>query len=200
MMRIPTRFWSSSFDHIVGDESRADSPKRMLGGYLSNIEKMRQIGAGMVLWGPNGTGKTSMGALILKQARRLSYSALFIESAGIKTLVFSKEMFDPATGETMWSRDKRVDFLLIDDLGKGTLDSQGFGERLIDELIRARYSNLKPTIITTNVDKSRFKEVLKPSTLHTLKGSCAQLKIDEHDYRSSEGSEIRRILMSQGGK
>lgn len=197
-MRLPQRFWQASFDHIVSDESREGSPKRLIGGYLSNIRKMREMGAGIVMWGPNGTGKTSMGSLILKEARRHMFTALFLEAASIKTMVVSKEMHDSEAGVTLWARAKQVDFLLLDDLGKGAHDSQGFGERLIDELIRARYANMRPTLITTNVDKTRLGEIIKPSTLHTIKGSCAQVKVDEHDYRAHEGRAIRDILTGGG--
>lgn len=198
-MRLPQRFWVSSFEHIKGDMTSPDSPKRMIAGYLSNLTKMREVGAGLVLWGPNGTGKTSIGSVILKAARREGRTAMFLESAALKTIVVSKEMYDAESGITVWARAQRVDFLLLDDLGKGSHDSQGFGERLLDELIRSRYANQRPTIITTNVNKSRLGEVIKPSTLHTLKGSCAQLKIDEFDYRAQEGQDLRNLIMN-GGK
>lgn len=196
VMRLPQRFWASSFEHIVGDMTRQDSPKRMIAGYLSNLQKMREIGAGLVLWGPNGTGKTSIGSVILKASRRAGRTSMFLESAVIKTIVINKEMHDAESRETVWARAHKVDFLLLDDLGKGSHDSTGFGERLIDELIRSRYSNQRPTIITTNVNKSRLSEIIKPSTLHTLKGSCANLLIDEHDYRISEGRDLRDLLMN----
>lgn len=194
-MRLPQRFWTASYEQIVGDTSKADSPKRIITGYLSQIARMRELGAGLVMWGPNGTGKTSMGAIILKEARRQGFSAMFLESAAIKTLVVDKTMYDSESGVTVWARAHTVDFLLLDDLGKGAQDSTGFGERLLDELIRARYADKKPTIMTTNVNKSRLEEVIKPSTLHTLKGSCAQVLVDGHDYRTQEGDEIRRIMM-----
>lgn len=198
-MRLPQRFWTASFDHIVGDMAKEDSPKRMIAGYLSRIALMRDMGAGLVLWGPNGTGKTSMGAIILKVARRSGFTSMFLESAAIKTIVVGKEMYDSEAGVTLWARAQKVDFLLLDDLGKGAQDSQGFGERLIDELIRSRYSNKRPTIITTNVNKSRLEEIIKPSTLHTLKGSCAQVLVNEHDYRTQEGADLRRLI-SEGFK
>lgn len=194
-MRLPSRFWTATFNHIHGDPASGESPKALIGGYLQRIALMREMGAGLVLWGPNGTGKTSIGSVVLKQARREGFKAMFLESAGIKTMVVNKEMYDSEAGKTVWARAFEVDFLLLDDLGKGSHDSQGFGERLIDELIRARYANKRPTIITTNVDKSRLGDIIKPSTLHTLKGSCAQIKIAGHDYRAQEGADLRRIIM-----
>lgn len=197
-MRLPSRFWTATFNHIAGDQASHESAKALVGGYLQRLPLMRDMGAGLVLWGPNGTGKTSIGAIILKQARREGFRAMFLEASAIKTLVVDKTMYDSEAGVTVWARAFAVDFLLLDDLGKGSHDSQGFGERLIDELIRARYANKRPTIITTNVDKSRLGEIIKPSTLHTLKGSCAQIKVAEHDYRAQEGADLRKIIMGGG--
>ena len=197
-MRLPRRFWQSKFDNISGPADVSDEVKHKIAGYLHNINLMRERGAGLLLWGPNGTGKTSIGSLILMQARRLGYLGLFLNSAEIKTAVVSKEMYDSERNLTLWARAKSVDFLLLDDLGKGAQDSQGFGERLIDELIRARYAEQRCTIITTNVPKTNLTEFIKPSTLHILKGSSAQIKVDAHDFRTGEGNEIRTII--EGGK
>jgi DNA replication protein DnaC len=197
-IRLPERFWTATFEQIVdgpASQSSQDAPKALVGGYLSRLALMRSMGAGLLLWGPNGTGKTSIGALLLKQARREGFKAMFLEAAAIKTLVVDRVMYDAEAGKTVWARAFEVDFLLLDDLGKGSHDSQGFGERLVDELIRDRYANKRPTIITTNVDKSRLGEIIKPSTLHTLKGSCAQIKVAEHDYRAQEGADLRKIIM-----
>jgi len=193
-IKLPRRFWDSNFNSIVGNPQSKDNIKKKIAGYLSQIKKMRELGGGLVLWGPNGSGKTSIGAVIIKQARRNGFTALFLSCANIKSIVVNKEMYDSEDGTTLWARAKKVDFLLLDDLGKGSLDSQGFGERLIDELIRERYSQNRCTIITTNVNKQNLSEFIKPSTLHILKGSSMQLKISDHDFRISEGIEIRDII------
>lgn len=191
-MRLPRRFWQSNFESIPNG-----SNKQAVARYLTSIREMRREGAGLLLWGSNGSGKTSIGSLIIKVARSHGFSALFINSASIKSIVVSKEMYDTESGLTLWKRAQTVDFLLLDDLGKGSQDSQGFGERLIDDLIRSRYAEKRCTLITTNILKRDLLEFIKPSTLHILKGSSAQLKVDSHDFRVSEGEAIR--IMINGG-
>tara|TARA_Y100000310_G_scaffold96185_1_gene93955 strand:- start:1666 stop:2265 length:600 start_codon:yes stop_codon:yes gene_type:complete len=199
-MRIPQRFWSATFEQISGPDSPStDETRVMIAGYLNNVSAIRKRGAGLLLWGPNGTGKTSIGSVILKAIRRQFLTGLFLNSAEIKTIVISKEMYDSERNVTLWKRAQDVDFLVLDDLGKGSLDSTGFGERLIDELIRTRYAQCRPTIITTNVPKAKLTEFIKPSTLHILKGSSAQLKIEKHDFRVEEGISVRKFILG-GGK
>lgn len=197
-MRIPRRFWQARFEDVGGPYGDRNGIKESIAGYLQRIDLMREKGAGLLLWGNNGTGKTSIGSLIMMQARRCGFTGLFLNCADIKTIVTTKEMYDAESGLTLWARAKRVDFLLLDDLGKGSQDSQGFGERLLDELLRARYADKCCTIITTNVIKKELTNFIKPSTLHILKGSMAQIKVVGHDFRIAEGEEIRQLI--NGGK
>lgn len=197
-MRLPRRFWSAFFDKINGPNGDGSEVRTMIAGYVSNIHAMRNAGAGLLIWGPNGTGKTSIGSVILKHARRMGFTCLFINTASLKDVIVSREIYDQESGLTLWNRAKIVDFLLLDDLGKGSQDSTGFGERMIDELIRARYADNRCTIITTNIPKSNLTDFIKPSTLHILKGSSAQIKVDFYDFRVEEGKKIRDLI--NGGK
>ena len=47
--------------------------------------------------------------------------------------------------------------LVIDDLGAEYADAKGFFNSLLDELIDARYSGKRPTVVTTNLDAEAFK-------------------------------------------
>ena len=46
--------------------------------------------------------------------------------------------------------------LVVDDLFSEYVDAKGFFSSLLDEIIDARYSGLRPTIITTNLDAAGF--------------------------------------------
>jgi len=186
-MRLPKRYWEVNCDGVsdVSDSKEGKSPRDILTRYLRQIESMREQGLGMLLWGANGTGKTSIAAIIAKEYRRRFNPVLFIEAASLKSLVVSKEHFDE--DETYWQRAMSVDVLVLDDLGKGTQDSTGFGERLIDELIRTRNANKLVTIITTNaVPRGKgeaLTDILKPSTLHSLKEHVMAIHVRGVDQR-----------------
>lgn len=196
-MRLPKRYWNVTCDRVSNKttvESRG--PRDILKNYVQNMEDMRARGIGILLWGANGTGKTSMAAIIAKEYRRRFNTVLFIEAASLKSLVVSKESFDE--DETYWQRAMSVDVLVLDDLGKGTKDSTGFGERLIDELIRTRNANQLVTIITTNAvvqgKGEKIQDILKPSTLHSLKEHVLAIYVEGEDMREESVSEILRIV------
>jgi DNA replication protein DnaC len=50
----------------------------------------------------------------------------------------------------------KAGFLVIDDLGAEYSDSKGFFASLFDEVVNARYENMRPTILTTNLDVEGF--------------------------------------------
>jgi predicted AAA+ superfamily ATPase len=125
--RVPKRYWTASMDGVQ------ESVREVATKYLANIEEMLSKGVGLLLWGSNGIGKTSLSVVIGKEYRRRGQSLLFLEAAEIKGAVISSEMFDEE--QTLWERAKTVEVLLIDDLGKGVQDSTGFGARVLDELI-----------------------------------------------------------------
>jgi len=191
-MRLPKRYWNVDCDGVsdIADERESKSPRDILKSYIRKMEDMREQGLGMLLWGANGTGKTSMAAIIAKEFRRRFSTVMFIEAASLKSLVISKDHFDE--DDTYWDRAMKVDVLVLDDLGKGTLDRTGFGERLFDELIRTRNANQLVTIITTNaVLKGKgeaMSDILKPSTLHSLKEHVMAI----HVYGEDKREEIAR--------
>ena len=191
MMRIPNRFWDSSL-HLISDVGDL-SPRRAVSSYAKKHLKMAERGAGLLFWGKNGHGKTSAMVVLAKELRRLGYSVLFYESASLKSDKIDNAMFNETI--SVWDRAKTVDILCLDDLGKGTQDSTGFGSRLLDELLRFRYSRLLPTFITTNMPPSKLGEELKISTLHTLKEYVLPVKVEGRDFREERKADLLNILM-----
>ncbi len=169
-----------------------ESVREVATKYLANIEEMLSKGVGLLLWGSNGIGKTSLSVVIGKEYRRRGQSLLFLEAAEIKGAVINSEMFDEE--QTLWERAKTVEVLLIDDLGKGVQDSTGFGARVLDELIRHRNANKRVTFITTNMTLKAIEEELKSSTMHSLKECIYPMRISGEDLREAAKSEIGAIL------
>lgn len=109
----------------------------------------------IALSGRPGCGKTTAAAWWLLQARdRIPY------------VTTSKARFVAATTLARWPKydEGRMDQLLrcralvIDDLGVEYGDKNGAFSSMLDEVINSRYAATLPTLITTNLSSSEFKD------------------------------------------
>lgn len=193
-MKIPKRYWKSSFDYL-SDEGE-DSLRSVVFKYISKMELMRKEGGGFIFYGDNGTGKSCASIVIAKEFRRRGSTVLFLEAAEMKTIVANRDHFDE--DETYWERAKTVDVLVIDDFGKGIMDDQGFGAGLFDELIRTRNSQKRVTIISTNLSPNKWLEELdlKKSTMEALEECTIPLKVEGKNLRKEFGGRLKEMLAS----
>lgn len=196
LMQIPRRFWDASFDAIPDCKGRVP-----LRNYLREIEPMLDNGSGLLIFGPNGTGKTSAAIVIAKEARRLGASVLFVQAEEFRQGVIDKTMFSDE--QTLYERAKEVDMLVLDDLGKEHSGDSGYAERLFENLIRLRTSNKKVTVITTNLipkppDDDRTKPALSnryvPSMLELMKESMYPVNLVGRDWRVDSQRELEARL------
>ena len=193
-MRVPKRYWECSFEEV--SDNGELSPKHIAKRYLSKLREMMTRGIGILLWGPNGRGKTGVAVVVCKEARRRGYTVLFSECGDLKRCVIERIAFDE--DQSMLDRARSVDLLVLDDLGKGVQDRTGFGARLLDELIRHRNANQLATIITTNMDLEQLAEELKASTMHSLKECIIPAEIEGCDRRDEKKQHLLGLLSAEG--
>jgi len=194
-MRIPKRYWFVRFEDISDKGNK--SARGFVKKYLDRITKMSKRGIGLCIWGRNGVGKTCVAVVIGREFRRTGKTVLFMSAAGLKRAVAGREWFD--VGQTLWERAISVDLLILDDLGKGIVDSKGFGKRTLDELLRIRNGERLVTIITTNVklsDAEQASEILQKSTIHSLKEHVVPLKMIGEDRRESKKNDNMEAIIS----
>lgn len=190
-MRLPERHWKASLSKV--QEGGKGRPRDVLIKYFKKIKKVHSEGVGLLLWGPNGTGKTAAAAVVGKTFRSYSLTVLFLEAASLSQVVISKIQFDAEM--SLWDRAMTVDLLILDDLGKGGQDSTGFGLRKLDELLRWRASRYKITLVTTNMNLQTLAAEVKPSTMHVLKESMYPVLVDGVDHREEVKRSIARDIM-----
>ena len=113
----------------------------------------------------------------------------------MKRMIIEKEYFDDE--ETFWQRAMTVDVLVLDDLGKGSQDSTGFGVRVIDELVRGRNAAKLVTFLTTNMrPDTRLAQELKASTMHSLKEHVLPIEVRGEDQRHESGEMMNELLLN----
>jgi len=196
-MRIPLRYREAHFDGVSAGPHKVE-----LYNYLVALDEMLARGVGLVLHGKNGTGKTSVAVIALKESRRRGNTGLFVEAASLKDIKFASKGFE---GETrLWDRILDVDVLVLDDLGKGVQDSTGAEERLLDELLRFRGAYCRATFITTNMsaiakrrgDKSQLEDYLKLSTMHMLGETSVSIAMVGADLREGALDDVVEMIFT----
>lgn len=194
-MRIPARYYRVAFTGVS-----EGAHKEALRRYLTDLDDLLARGVGLVLSGPNGSGKTSCAVLVLKEAARRGVFGVFGEAASIRDVAFSKKSFDGE--QALWERWQQAPVLVLDDLGKGVTDSVAAAERLLDELLRHRGMAKRLTIVTTNLrtvgerpgDLSPLEQYLKASTLAMLQETALLVSVVGPDLRVGALDDVREAL------
>jgi DNA replication protein DnaC len=192
-MRLPKRFWGAKFDMICDGQH-----KEIIEKYLQNLGDAVVNGYGLVLWGANAVGKTSAASVILKRARGVQYSGLFVTAMDYVDAVFKNTGFDDAS--TVKSRCRSVDVLVLDDLGKEFKGKDDIGgvERMIEGLLRYRSSEMRPTIVTMNCDPGTLRERYGESLYNLMTASYGFLEIVGPSQRENEKKELKNFFHVEG--
>lgn len=119
---------------------------------------------GLFLIGPPGTGKSLLAAMILNElilTARLSCRYVKISRDFFSQLraTFSNDSGSYGKTDSVFNDIARQDILVIDDFGIQS-DSE-WEQRMLYDLVDARYEAELPTIITSNVDLDTVKNLFK---------------------------------------
>ena len=170
--------------------------------YLENAVDHLDSGTGLYLYGPNGTGKTMLGTLVLKTIMSQGYSGYW--TTFIDLIEGKKAGFDnPEAKEWFVRQIKNSDFLLIDDPGKEQTSGErqiGFQTSLLDEVVRHRNGMQLPTIITANYSPEVFEQRYGQSIASLLTEGQISVPFYGEDFRNEAkrlGLEIRQQGLSR---
>lgn len=178
---IPPKYWPASMTKVKDGAVHKAKVMR----YIDRIATLVPKGKGMLLHGPNRSGKTSMAIAILKEAMRCRFSAYFIRGAELIDATFQHRMIDDDTSLIDVIRES--DLLVIDDVGKSILESRtGSMEAVFDNTLRVRESNLKATIFTTNLTLKEMAALFKPSMTALMKECLHPVHVVGKMYEADE--------------
>jgi len=198
-MNLPRRFWDVTFKEITDytgySSSGVPSLKDVIGNYLRQFDDMIERGAGLLLWGQNGIGKTCAAAVLAMEARRRGRTTLFLTASEYLEAIHEKHMFDENI--SVVERAKKVDILVIDDFGKEYEDSKAWSERQFEELIRNRSAQLRVTVVTMNTSLERFSERSAPGMVQIMKGCLASVNVSGPDRREEVRQELDHLIVQK---
>lgn len=122
--------------------------------YVNSLKKNIESGCGLLIRGDFGTGKSLLGAFVIKYAARKGYLAYMTTVADLMDSL--KEGWKDAEFN-QWYKNKidSAQILLLDDLGRELIDqSSGFSDKyaknIVESLLRTRTQQNRSTLITTN--------------------------------------------------
>lgn len=126
----------------------------------------------LLFLGNTGTGKTHMAAALIEMAIYNGLSSNYIKFYKLTDL---KINFPRDYGKTV-----NAEFLVIDEYGRSESD---FKSDLLFEIIDARYDNLLPTVIISNLTTTEFKKKISDAIYSRLKENCVAKEYTWQDYR-----------------
>lgn len=140
---VGPRFWNSSL--------RGESPDlphvQFLQRWIAELPHHLERGHGLLLFGDFGSGKTSLGVVLMKEVMARGGSALKVSAMDLSRHAIEKTRFDE---QTSWQdRMDAVDLLVLDDLGAE--HESGWSRSLVERLIRTRVESNRSMVITTNI-------------------------------------------------
>ena len=170
--RFPTAAWARLrhwYPKGHGDEEPA-------GEGILRIER----GRGLILCGDTGRYKTTIACALLARAHRvLGMSICYLNAAEYGEAVQDRQAWkdDPqlrARSRAKIDTAKRAGLLLIDDLGKEQSTPTIYKQ--LCHLIEERTSNLRPTIVTTQLPAEDFARILGAQDAYTGRALIRRLQ------------------------
>ena len=168
--------------------------------YVEHWDEMRQRGAGLLLWGDVGTGKTYMAGCIA--------NALIDRGERVLMTNFAR-ILNTLTGLYQGDRNEFIDslnryqLLIIDDLGMER-DSD-FAREQVFSVIDSRYRSHLPMIVTTNLTMEELRNpgnLMQARIFDRVLERCVPLCISRRNLRKEQAAENLEIVRSilEGGQ
>ncbi len=152
----------------------------------------------LIVTGPPGTGKTTLGVCLLKQTARAGRSALFVDATTFLRAQLDDVRTRAASGQALFNRAVQADLLVFDDWKAERATEWGAG--WLNDLVLRRANDGKAGLIITSNDpwdtiRSRnLNGALAPAAISRLFASSviANLPPDAPDWR------IKQRLRGEG--
>jgi len=185
------RHWKFETDDHRGDEKSM----RIVRNYADNFQRFYDKGAGLLIYGDVGIGKSFAAACVINELLDRGISCLMTDFSTI---------INELTGRFEGKQDYinyiiSHELLVIDDLG--VQRDTSYANEIVTNVVNARMMSKKPLIVTTNFTKKELMgvdDIAYRRTLSRLFECCIPIKFEGEDRRRAGGvkadMELRGLL------
>ena len=178
--RIPARFVGRSFANFVADTDDKRHALSVVRDYAEAFAENARKGAGLILAGQPGTGKSHLAAAALQAV--LTQDVRYLTCMDLIRAVRDTWRRDSERSESqVLGYLERLDLLVIDEVGV-QYGTDGEQTILFDVLDR-RYREVRPTILLTNQDREGFSKFIGERTFDRLRETCRWVQFSWPSYR-----------------
>jgi DNA replication protein DnaC len=182
-MNLPEDSWRVKIQEVP------ESVRATIESYLKRFDDMALKGAGLVLWGDPGVGKTGIAALVAKEARQRGYVVYFTTVYELRELTRSYIKFEE--GQSILDRCREVDVLVLDGFEESDITEKDVNLRSVEDLLLYRGSKLKVSILTTGLARDHSKA----DNFYDAVATCAvPLKVEGADLRQRRSEDLLKIV------
>jgi len=182
-MNIPEEYWRAKLDYV------SETARKSVKTYLKNIDEAVANGAGLIIHGGRGVGKTSIAVMVAKEARAWRYTVLFTRLWELREMIRSRIPYDAET--MMAERVREVTVLVLDDLRQEDVTEKFFTLSEINQLVKYRASRRKLTIVTTRLPM----QTLESSPLDALSDVLLLFPVEGRDLHEVRKQKLEQSIL-----
>lgn len=180
---IPLRFQDRTLATFKAESSQQLHAVTAVRGFVEEFERHAASGAGLVLSGPPGTGKTHLGAAALMELLGAGHWVQYATCMDLIRMVREtwRKDSERSEREVLSLLGERIDLLVIDEIG---VQFGSESEQLtLFEILDRRYSAMRPSILITNQNRKGFGEFVGDRVYDRLTQTHTWVPFDWASYR-----------------
>jgi len=187
-MNLPEEYWTARVDTVSAITRPA------VERYMKNIDAMITKAAGLIIHGETGVGKTTVAALISKEARSRGRTVFFTRVWELREMIRARIPFD--ADMAVAERVREVDVLVLDDLREEDTSEKFFTISEITELVQYRTAWHRLTIITSCMLPEDFDS---PATMR-LADVLLLFPVEGPNLHEERLRELEQLVLGEEGE